>query len=89
MAWTWEEVLWHMVEEELQHRGEIIALLWMEDIEPPWTSFMRWRFASAPRKPKDSFYYGPDVMRQGDGGYVRRPRGAPPESRHRFVPPTE
>ena len=29
------DVLWHMVEEELQHRGELNALLWQMDTDPP------------------------------------------------------
>ena len=29
------DVLWHLVEEELQHRGEINALLWQIDVEAP------------------------------------------------------
>jgi uncharacterized damage-inducible protein DinB len=34
-------LLWHMVEEELQHRGEMNALLWQENVEPPVTGFDR------------------------------------------------
>jgi uncharacterized damage-inducible protein DinB len=29
------DLAWHMVEEELQHRGELNALLWQLDIDPP------------------------------------------------------
>lgn len=29
------EALWHLVEEELQHRGELNALLWQMDVEAP------------------------------------------------------
>ncbi len=29
------DVLWHMVEAELQHRGEINSLFWQLDIDPP------------------------------------------------------
>jgi uncharacterized damage-inducible protein DinB len=32
-------MLWHMVEEELQHRGEMNALLWQDDVEPPISGF--------------------------------------------------
>jgi uncharacterized damage-inducible protein DinB len=32
-------LLLHMVEEELQHRGEMNALLWQLDIDPPITGF--------------------------------------------------
>jgi uncharacterized damage-inducible protein DinB len=36
------EVLWHLVEEELQHRGEINALLWQMDVEAPVFSWIDW-----------------------------------------------
>jgi len=32
-------MLIHMVEEELQHRGEMNALLWQLDVDPPVTGF--------------------------------------------------
>ena len=32
-------LLLHMAEEELQHRGEMNALLWQSDIDPPVTGF--------------------------------------------------
>jgi len=34
------DVLWHLVEEELQHRGEINALLWQIDVEAPVYSWI-------------------------------------------------
>jgi uncharacterized damage-inducible protein DinB len=36
-------VLWHLVEEELQHRGEINALLYQENIDPPITNWFYWK----------------------------------------------
>ena len=39
ITWTLKGMLWHHVEEELKHRGEINALLWQEDINPPVTSW--------------------------------------------------
>jgi|SRR5580698_6312506 uncharacterized damage-inducible protein DinB len=33
------EMLLHMMEEELQHRGEMNALLWQIDIDPPVTGY--------------------------------------------------
>jgi uncharacterized damage-inducible protein DinB len=36
------EVLWHLVEEELQHRGELNALLWQIDVEAPVYSWLDW-----------------------------------------------
>lgn len=40
---TLREMLWHLVEEELQHRGEINALLWQIDIDPPVTDWLDWK----------------------------------------------
>jgi len=37
------DMLWHLVEEELQHRGELNALLWQDDIEPPVTGWFAWK----------------------------------------------
>lgn len=39
------DVLWHMVEEELQHRGELNALLWQMDVEPPLGKVEDWHRA--------------------------------------------
>ena len=36
------EVLWHLVEEELQHRGEINALLWQIDVAAPVYNWVEW-----------------------------------------------
>src|SRR5579875_3502148 len=36
---TIRNMLVHMVEEELQHRGELNALLWQLDIDPPIIGF--------------------------------------------------
>lgn len=41
-AHTTEAILLHMVEEELQHRGEINAMLWQAGFEPPVVSYTRW-----------------------------------------------
>ena len=38
-----KNMLWHLIEEELQHRGEINALLWQMDIEPPITGWGTWK----------------------------------------------
>ena len=40
----------HMVEEELQHRGELNALLWQDDIEPPVTDWFEWKKESGKRR---------------------------------------
>jgi len=36
------EMLWHLVEEELQHRGELNALMWQIDADPPIYSWNKW-----------------------------------------------
>jgi uncharacterized damage-inducible protein DinB len=33
------DMLWHMIEEELQHRGELNALFWQLNIDPPITAW--------------------------------------------------
>jgi uncharacterized damage-inducible protein DinB len=41
VAVTSEDILIHVFEEEVHHRGELIALLWQMGIEPP---LMGWKF---------------------------------------------
>jgi uncharacterized damage-inducible protein DinB len=36
---TTEDILVHVFEEEVHHRGELIALFWQMDIEPPLTGY--------------------------------------------------
>jgi len=36
------DALWHLVEEELQHRGELNALLWQIDVDPPIENWIQW-----------------------------------------------
>jgi uncharacterized damage-inducible protein DinB len=36
------EALWHLVEEELQHRGELNALLWQMNVDAPVVSWIKW-----------------------------------------------
>lgn len=36
------DVLWHLVEEELQHRGELNALLWQMNVDPPIATVEDW-----------------------------------------------
>jgi uncharacterized damage-inducible protein DinB len=38
-----KNMLWHLVEEELQHRGELNALLWQMGIDPPITGWGLWK----------------------------------------------
>jgi uncharacterized damage-inducible protein DinB len=45
--------LYHLVEEELQHRGELNALLWQIDVEPPVIDWVSWEEAAASDSPKN------------------------------------
>ncbi len=36
---TMEVILMHMIEEELQHRGEINCMFWQQNIDPPITGY--------------------------------------------------
>lgn len=38
---TMEDILMHMIEEELQHRGEINCMFWQQNIDPPITAYGR------------------------------------------------
>ena len=42
------DVLWHVVEEELQHRGELNALFWQMDVDPPIATVDDWNASKAP-----------------------------------------
>lgn len=50
------DMLWQLVGEELQHRGELNALLWQIDIDPPITEWVDWnekaqvKILSSPKK---------------------------------------
>jgi uncharacterized damage-inducible protein DinB len=37
-----ETILMHMIEEELQHRGEINCMLWQQDVDPPILEYGQW-----------------------------------------------
>jgi uncharacterized damage-inducible protein DinB len=47
MKFDLRQMLLHVVEEELQHRGEINALFWQLGIDPPITEYMDWAKAKA------------------------------------------
>ena len=36
------DALWHLVEEELQHRGEVNALLWQINVDAPVFNWIEW-----------------------------------------------
>jgi uncharacterized damage-inducible protein DinB len=38
------DMMWHMVEEEVQHRGELNALLWQIDVDPPILDWIAWAY---------------------------------------------
>jgi len=39
---TLEAILMHMIEEELQHRGEINCMFWQQDVDPPIIEYGQW-----------------------------------------------
>ena len=39
---TLEAILMHMIEEELQHRGEINCMFWQQNIDPPIIEYGEW-----------------------------------------------
>ena len=57
------DVLWHMVEEELQHRGELNALLWQIDVEPPNATQDDWDAVRGSGRPADPVPPGEDPPR--------------------------
>jgi uncharacterized damage-inducible protein DinB len=86
-ALTPREVIWHMIEEDFLHRGEIICMLWQDEIEPPYTSVWWWEYDSDPERHRDLWYRYPDVPRGSPGGYVsakeKNPKRRRPLSRSR------
>lgn len=34
-----EDLLMHVIEEEIHHRGELLCIYWQNDITPPYTSY--------------------------------------------------
>ena len=38
-----EDVLMHLVEEEIHHRGELLCIFWQHDIQPPYTSYTAYK----------------------------------------------
>ena len=42
-----EDILMHVVEEEIHHRGEILCIYWQHDIQPPYTSYMAYKGQTA------------------------------------------
>ena len=40
---TVEDILIHVAEEEIHHRGELLCIYWQLDIRPPYTSYMAYK----------------------------------------------
>jgi len=38
-----EDVLVHVIEEEIHHRGEIMCIYWQHDIQPPYISYIAYK----------------------------------------------
>jgi uncharacterized damage-inducible protein DinB len=38
-----EDILMHVIEEEIHHRGEILCLYWQHDIQPPYISYTTYK----------------------------------------------
>ena len=34
-----EDILMHVIEEEIHHRGELLCIYWQNDLKPPYTSY--------------------------------------------------
>lgn len=37
------DVLLHVIEEEIHHRGELLCLFWQRDLRPPYTSYLHFK----------------------------------------------
>lgn len=81
---TAREVLWHLIEEDFLHHGEILCMLWQDDIEPPYTGVWWFEFAHNPRAHRDMPWTDPKFPRPSAGGYVskERPGLRPPAAEH-------
>jgi uncharacterized damage-inducible protein DinB len=67
---TEREGIWHVLEEDYLHRGEILCMLWQDDIEPPYTGYMWWEFDTDPAShPELARYRG--MEKRFAGGYVK------------------
>ena len=84
---TWtatpREVLWHMVEEDFLHHGEILCMLWQDDIEPPYTGVWWFEFDHDPTRHGDLWYSHPDATRPSLGGYTPKGKARAARTRSR------
>jgi len=37
-----EDILMHVIEEEIHHRGELLCIYWQNDINPPYATYIRY-----------------------------------------------
>lgn len=68
---TPREVFWHMIEEDFLHHGEILCMLWQDDIEPPYTGVWWFEYDHDPLRHQDLSFSDPKAPRPSAGGYVR------------------
>ena len=68
--------MWHIIEEDFLHRGEVICMLWQDDIEPPYTGHFWWEYDTNPGDHQYLYYSNPMAARPSPGGYVS-PKGRP------------
>jgi uncharacterized damage-inducible protein DinB len=66
------EVFWHMIEEDFLHTGEIICMLWQDDIEPPYTGVLWFEYDNNPEAHQDLWFRDSSLPRPTAGGYVKR-----------------
>lgn len=64
------EVLWHLIEEDFLHHGEILCMLWQDDIEPPNTGVWWFQYDHDPGRHQDSWHANPKFPVPSAGGYV-------------------
>ncbi|MGA8302661.1 MAG: DinB family protein [Thermoplasmata archaeon] len=69
---TAREVLWHLVEEDFLHHGEILCMLWQDDIEPPYTGVWWFEYDHNPLAHQDMPWTDPKYPRPSAGGYVTK-----------------
>jgi uncharacterized damage-inducible protein DinB len=43
-----EDILMHIVEEEIHHRGEILCIYWQHDLQPPYISYTMYKGQTMP-----------------------------------------
>jgi|SRR5580658_683184 uncharacterized damage-inducible protein DinB len=67
---TEREGIWHVLEEDYLHRGEILCMLWQDDIEPPYTGYMWWEYDTDPES-HSYLRFPADMAKLTEGGYSK------------------